>query len=154
MAVEAFISLHDIKERCEGRPENSARLFLRFSKFHLSERKYWILNLEKKFLSIRRDSCPWFIYLECSLDVFPFFMIFIFSIIVDLQCFVNFLLNSKVTQSYIHIYILFKMIFIFSIIAGLQCFVIFYSRARRPSHTYIYTFFFSHYPPSCFIISD
>ena len=34
-------------------------------------------------------------------------MIFIFSIIVGLQCSVNFLLYSKVTQSHIHIYILF-----------------------------------------------
>ena len=34
-------------------------------------------------------------------------MIFIFSIIVCLQCSVNFLLYSKVTQSHIHIYILF-----------------------------------------------
>jgi len=42
--------------------------------------------------------------------VFFFFliMIFIFSIIVDLQCSVTFLLYSKVTQSHIHVYILFS----------------------------------------------
>ena len=34
-------------------------------------------------------------------------MIFIFSIIVGLQCSINFLLYSKVTQSHIHIYTLF-----------------------------------------------
>ena len=34
-------------------------------------------------------------------------MIFVFSIIACLQCSVNFLLYSKVAQSYIHIYILF-----------------------------------------------
>ena len=38
---------------------------------------------------------------------FYFLMIFIFSIIVGLQCSVSFLQYSKVTQSYIHIYILF-----------------------------------------------
>ena len=37
-------------------------------------------------------------------------VIFIFSIIADLQCSVNFLLHSKVTQSYIHVYILFSHI--------------------------------------------
>ena len=31
---------------------------------------------------------------------------------------------------------------------------IFCCTANWPSHTYIYTFFFSHYPPSCSIISD
>ena len=36
-----------------------------------------------------------------------FFMIFIVSVIAGLQCSVNFLLYSKVTQSHIHIYILF-----------------------------------------------
>ena len=36
-----------------------------------------------------------------------FLMIFIFSIIVGLQCSVNFLLYSKVTRSHIHIYIIF-----------------------------------------------
>ena len=35
-------------------------------------------------------------------------MIFNFSIIADLQCSVNFLLHSKMTQSYIHVYILFS----------------------------------------------
>ena len=37
-------------------------------------------------------------------------MIFIFSIIADLQCFVNFPLYSKVTQSHIHVHILFSHI--------------------------------------------
>ena len=37
-------------------------------------------------------------------------MIFIFSIILDLQCSVNFLLYLKVTQSHIHIYIIFSHI--------------------------------------------
>ena len=37
-------------------------------------------------------------------------MIFIFSIIANLQHSVNFLLYSKVTQSHIHIYILFSHI--------------------------------------------
>ena len=37
-------------------------------------------------------------------------MIFIFSIIADLQCSVNFLLHSKVTHSHIHVYILFSHI--------------------------------------------
>ena len=34
-------------------------------------------------------------------------MIFIFSIIADLQCSVSFLLHSNVTQSHVHVYILF-----------------------------------------------
>ena len=37
-------------------------------------------------------------------------MIFIFSIMADLQCSVNFLLHSKVTQSHIHVYIFFSPI--------------------------------------------
>ena len=37
-------------------------------------------------------------------------MIFIFSIIAHLQCSVNFLLHSKVTQLHIHVYILFSHI--------------------------------------------
>ena len=36
-----------------------------------------------------------------------FLMIFIFSIIVGIQCSINFLLYSKVTQSHMHLYILF-----------------------------------------------
>ena len=39
--------------------------------------------------------------------IFNFFMIFIFSVTAGLQCSVNFLLYSKVTQPHIHIYILF-----------------------------------------------
>ena len=39
-------------------------------------------------------------------------MIFIFSIIAGLQCSVNFLLYSKVTQSHIHVYILFSHIIV------------------------------------------
>ena len=38
---------------------------------------------------------------------FFFLMIFIFSIIADVQCSVNFLLHRKVTQSHIHVDILF-----------------------------------------------
>ena len=38
---------------------------------------------------------------------FYFIMIFIFSIIAGLQCFVNILLYSKVTQSHIYVYTLF-----------------------------------------------
>ena len=41
------------------------------------------------------------------LNFFFLIMIFIFSIIADLQCSVSFLLHSKVTQSHIHVYILF-----------------------------------------------
>ena len=37
-------------------------------------------------------------------------MIFIFSVIPGLQCFVNFLLYSKVTQSHVHVHILFLML--------------------------------------------
>ena len=37
-------------------------------------------------------------------------MIFIFSIVAGLQCSVNFLLYSKVTQAHIHVYILFSYI--------------------------------------------
>ena len=37
-------------------------------------------------------------------------MIFIFSIMVGLQCYVNFLLYIKVIQSYMHIYILFLIL--------------------------------------------
>ena len=45
--------------------------------------------------------------------LFGFFvMIFIFSIIAGLQCSVNFLLYSKVTQLYIHVYILFSYIIV------------------------------------------
>ena len=49
----------------------------------------------------------------CALSIFFFLFFkitFIFSIIVGLQCSVNFLLYSKVTQSHIHIYILFSYI--------------------------------------------
>ena len=44
--------------------------------------------------------------------IFSFFlvMISIFSIIAELQCPVNFLLYNKVTQLYIHVYILFSHI--------------------------------------------
>ena len=45
------------------------------------------------------------------------------------------------------------MIF-FPIIVSLLCSVSFYPTAECPSHTCIYTFFFSHYPPSCSITSD
>ena len=47
------------------------------------------------------------------------------------------------------------MIFIFSIVIGLQCSVNFrlYSKVTQ-SHIYVYAFFFSHYLPSCSIISD
>ena len=31
----------------------------------------------------------------------------------------------------------------------LSCFLFFYYTAKWPGHTYMYTFFFSHYPPSC-----
>ena len=44
---------------------------------------------------------------------FSLIMIFIFSIIAGLQCSVNFLLYSKVTQSHIHEYILFSHIIMF-----------------------------------------
>ena len=45
----------------------------------------------------------------CFIYIFSFFiMIFIFSIIVGLQCSVNFLLYSKVTQLHIHVHILFS----------------------------------------------
>ena len=46
------------------------------------------------------------------------------------------------------------MTFIVSIIVGLPCSVNFYWTARWPGHTYLSTFFFSHYPPSCSILSD
>ena len=46
---------------------------------------------------------------------------------------------------------LFKMIFTFSIIVGLRCSVNFLLYSKWPSHTYIHSFFFSHYPPSCSI---
>ena len=47
------------------------------------------------------------------------------------------------------------MIFLFSIIAGLQCSVKFllFSKGTQ-SHVQIYTFFSSHYPPSCAITRD
>ena len=45
-----------------------------------------------------------------SKDFFFVIMIFIFSIIACLLCSVNFLLYSKVTQSHIHVYILFTHI--------------------------------------------
>ena len=46
-----------------------------------------------------------------SSAIFFFFsIIFVFTIIVGLQCSVNFLLHSKVTQSHIHIYILFLIL--------------------------------------------
>ena len=44
---------------------------------------------------------------ESDDDMFFLIAIFIFSVRVDLQCSVNFLLHSKVTQSHIHVYILF-----------------------------------------------
>ena len=40
-------------------------------------------------------------------------MIFIFSIIAGLQCSVNFLLSSKVTQLHVHVYILFPHVTMF-----------------------------------------
>ena len=43
---------------------------------------------------------------SCMCTLF-FKMIFIFSIMAGLQCSLNFLLYSKVTQSHIHVYILF-----------------------------------------------
>ena len=38
-------------------------------------------------------------------------MVFIFSIVAGLQCSVSFLLDSKLTQLHIHVYILFSHIF-------------------------------------------
>ena len=45
--------------------------------------------------------------LPCLTGIF-FIMIFIFFVTAGLQCSVNFLLQSKVTQSHIHVYILFS----------------------------------------------
>ena len=47
------------------------------------------------------------VYIDHILFILFLKMIFIFSIIADLHCFVNFLLHSKVTQLHIHVYILF-----------------------------------------------
>ena len=41
---------------------------------------------------------------------YVFLMVFIFSVIAGLQCSVNFLLYSKVTQSHMHVYIPFSHI--------------------------------------------
>ena len=51
-----------------------------------------------------------FCFLELSGIFFQMFfiVIFIFSIIAGLHCCVNFLLYSEVSQSYIHVYILFS----------------------------------------------
>ena len=54
--------------------------------------------------------------------IFSFLMIFVFSIIVGLQCSVSFLLYSKVP-----------------------------SHTHTHTHTHTYTFFFSYYPPACSI---
>ena len=53
--------------------------------------------------------CFFFFQMRLTFKSVDFFliMIFTFSIIPDLQCSVNFLLHSKVTQSHIHMYILF-----------------------------------------------
>ena len=45
-------------------------------------------------------------------------------------------------------------IFVFSIIVDLQCSVSSCHTAEWPSCTWMYTLFFSHYPPSCSITSD
>ena len=77
-------------------------------------------------------------------------MIFIFSLIADFQRSVNVLLYSKVTQSHIHIYILFLtflsssiscLIFLPSLGWGTKSEVICYSREQNFGHN----FFF----PSC-----
>ena len=44
--------------------------------------------------------------------------------------------------------------FKFFVTIDLQCSVNFCCAAKRPSYTYIYTLFFSQYPPSCSITSD
>ena len=49
------------------------------------------------------------LFLLVSILIF-FSFYFIFSIIAGLQCSVNFLLHSKVTQSHIHVYIVFSHI--------------------------------------------
>ena len=52
------------------------------------------------------------------------------------------------------LFFIFLMIFIFTIIVGNSVLSLFYCTAKWPSHTYIYTFFFSHSSPSCSIASD
>ena len=58
--------------------------------------KYLLVSLDRQFLY--------------SFNTYYYFLIviFIFSIMADLQCSVHFLLHSEVTQSHIHVHILFS----------------------------------------------
>ena len=58
--------------------------------------KYLLVSLDRQFLY--------------SFNTYYYFLIviFIFSIMADLQCSVRFLLHSEVTQSHIHVHILFS----------------------------------------------
>jgi len=89
-------------------------------------------------------------------------MIFIFSIIAGLQCSVNFLLYSKVTQSHVHIYILFLTLS--SIMLYHQWLDIAPSAIQQISllihskchswHLFAIFFFFFFWPPSILWISQ
>ena len=92
--------------------------------YHVSRGKIMdpYLNITMGSLYNSRQNNIYFLLQFPSIHLFVYFylILFSFSIIVGLQCSVNFLLYSKVTQS----------------------------------HTHIYTFFFSHYPPACSITID
>ena len=76
------------------------------------------------------------------------FQLHLFFVFIS-ACFV-----SRSIFFYIVSSIFLLMIFNFSIIVGSQCSVNFllYNKVTQ-SHIYTYTFFFSHYPPSCSITS-
>ena len=63
-------------------------------------------------------------------------MIFIFSMRADLQCSVHFLLYSKVTQSHIHVYILFLTLSC-SITSDQIQFPVLYSRISLSIHSFV-----------------
>jgi len=73
--------------------------------FQALENSYLVYDLQIKYRNTDLRDAELLAVIKRILIFFK--MIFIFSVIVGLQCSVNYLLYSKVTQSHIQIYILF-----------------------------------------------
>ena len=105
----------------------------------VTTRKLWYPTNLKMFLESPWKKRRWGLnysssFLSCSRDFLSFFkMMFIFSIIAGLQCSVNFLPYSKVTQSYIHAHILFLTLS--SIIRDYIQFLVLHSRISLFIHS-------------------
>ena len=140
--------------------------------FYLQSHLLFILEQRYKYFPFIVDTCHMLVICFANIKVYflPLYFLKITSeeqILFNLKSIIDFLFyilyfvsslrNLFVCVCVIFFFCLFVsliMIFIFSIIAGLQCSVNFYCKKIEPSNTYIHTFFFLYYPPSCSITSD